>query len=300
MNHLTIATTIAAVTAALAIRLQIQLHHYRRSAAEMRDALAAQSLEESRLRAASVSQAAEANNASAAVRSAWNDLAGARADVASASPPAIDLSTEGAWPGDRPYFHLAKKYLASLGYDWVESGTRISPVAATLFGMTAGEKAEVDAALKKFRDDLSQAQRKHAELIPPTADANSDDHRGVTFLVHRMNGEFEPLAHELRGAMETALGSERGGLLYSKAEVWLSDQDSPFGNEGDSYRVRLDANRQENGTVQHMLSLGPANSDGSFNMASGVSYPVESGSNLVPFIGLFGDQPLLEDRPILK
>ncbi|HTI73249.1 MAG TPA: hypothetical protein VMF06_24965 [Candidatus Limnocylindria bacterium] len=301
MNNLWIALSVGLAATSFALHQGAERRELGRATSQLKEALAGTELDIVRLRNAIAANQAENANAGAELARAEQLLAKVRRDTAIPQQPLPDIVADGVWPNEKPYFHLAKRHLATMGYRLFDAGNNLSPTAATLFGMTEAEKSAVEAAARDYAAAINRALNDHAVRLPTPPESDTDEHRQVTYLIKKLGEDAMPLQVDFHHSLEAALGTERADLLFAKAESWLYRKTGDGSSSYDlsEYRVKLEASRSADGTASHMLWLGRVDSGPSFFSGMGVSYPPEGWSELATYIGLFGDRPLLEDRPPL-
>ena len=147
------------------------------------------------------------------------ELAAARVDLArnaeearALHPAEGDPAVEGTWPASRPYFYLAKKHLGQVGYVVLSPDRHLSEEAATLFGMSAAERAaslrHTDRRSVERQQPVVHARRRQRDDGQPLREAAKA--RGLPRdIVHLVSGKVG--------------WRDEGGLVHSCAyeAVWV-------------------------------------------------------------------------------
>lgn len=243
------------------------------------------------------------------------DLAAASAELKAASEAALrartepDPATEGAWPTDKPYFYLPKRFLSQIGFTALTADGTPTPEAIALLGLTPSERDDLRNAWADFRFDLQELQIQSAERMPDTNSVPDPDRRAIRFKLGSLTNELPRLREQLNARLTDTVGSTRAQLLQSPLENRLEDLTHPLGDR-DCF-ITYHAERSSDGTVLHWLrfdatdgsamyqypvaTLTPGQSitDTDGVAASALAFPINPGSPLWHYRHLFGDQPLI-------
>lgn len=260
---------------------------------------------------------AHARSAAAARRQAELslDLTSASAELKAASEVALrartepDLATEGAWPADKPYFYLPKRFLSQIGFTALTPDGRPTPEAIALLGLTPSERDDLRTAWADFRFDLQELQIQSAERMPDTNAVPDPNHPAIRFKLGSLTNELPRLREQLNARLTDAVGSTRAQFLQSPLENRFEDLTHPLGDR-DCF-ITYHAERSADGTVQHWLRFDatdgssmyqfpvanrapdPSISDNDGGAMSDLDFPIQPNSPLWHYRHLFGDQPLL-------
>jgi hypothetical protein len=203
-------------------------------------------------------------------------------------PPEMDPAHEGMWPGNKPYFYLAKRRLKDVGYDAINGQDKLTTLGITLFNISKQERTGVDNAIQEFRKNLNELEVQHAERIEPAPGVNTEDHKEISFRLSGVTNELAQLKAQLRDSVKNAMGAERGGLLLERVNVWVEDQNGSTG--GEEATISLEANRYKDGDVHHLFHYKQERG-GSGTM--GLNYPLHAWDAVWRYRHLFGEEPLI-------
>lgn len=232
-------------------------------------------------------------------------------DANPVTPAAADPGEEGTWPVNRPYFYLPKNLLTNVGYNAVTLDHRITPIAATLFGLTPAETVRVNDTLRSFRLGIEQLQLERASPVHPPLKPNSEDHREVSYRLPSLTSEVQSLRNELDEQMASILGHERSGYLQARIGKELFRTINPIGHA--DVVITFSADRDPEGYVRHRLRFADPERignhvehdilfdpephqglmSGEVLLVAGIGFPIEPFSPLWNYRHLFGDQPLI-------
>lgn len=239
------------------------------------------------------------------------DLTAASAELKAASDAALrarpepDPGTEGAWPMDKPYFYLPKRFLADIGFTALTPDGTPTPEAIALLGLTPSERDDLRNAWADFRFALQELQIQSAERMPDTNAVPDPNRRSIRFKLSSLTNQLLHLREQLDVRLTEAVGSTRAQILRSPLEERLEDLTTPLG-ERDCI-VGYHAERAVDGGVQHYLRFEAADGSSMHQYAVGFTRVTNDGSpaaNNEPYravVGdalwhyrhLFGDQPLI-------
>lgn len=241
------------------------------------------------------------------------DLTAASAELKAASEAALrartepDPATEGAWPADKPYFYLPKRFLSDIGFTALTPDGAPTPEAIALLGLTPSERDDLRNAWADFRFALQELQIQSAERMPDTNSVADPNRRAIRFKLERLSHQLPHLREQLEARLTEAVGSTRAQLLRSPLEARLEDMTTPLG-DGDCF-ITYHAERSADGVVRHWLrfdsidgtamyqypvgELAPDPSTIREDAPSAPGFPIQPSSPLWHYRHLFGDQPLL-------
>ena len=227
-----------------------------------------------------------------------NELAAAEEETRQAQPFPPDPAREGLWPTNKPYLLMAKKLLGSIEYPSIEPGYRLADTAASLFGMTAAERASIDNALQGFDEAARRIFQDKAKPIAPTAGANTPDHQEIAFRIEATADEMRALREEFNASVQATLGPDRAGLFLEQAGAAIEQSQYLYQHRDQGFEIKLTADRQSDGEVSHQIHVSTLDPDGgSSSHGEGIQYPLVPGSGLWNYRDLFGTQPLLTSEP---
>lgn len=134
--------------------------------------------------------------------------------------PAQEISER--WPMDQKWFYLAKKELPKIGFALFRPDGNLSDEAALLFGLSASERAEVEAAFGKMMRSLIEAEL--ASIQPAAVDVRDDKNfpkiEKQAFKIPALT-ESETFREQFHAAMAGILGAQRAELFLQQADVYL-------------------------------------------------------------------------------
>ncbi|MEJ2008998.1 MAG: hypothetical protein P8Z30_12730 [Acidobacteriota bacterium] len=219
-------------------------------------------------------------------------------------PP--DPTRHGGWPARVPYFYLPKKDLDSVGYRLFENN-RLTDGAATLFGMTTGEREAVDAAYddlwRKFRE-LEIEQMKPMALpndwealperspwrllITPYLWKQAKANGCIAYYLPSLEKESAALSNEFASTLEQTLGTVRAGCLLGSANDYIATR---LGNLGRKARcVGFIKVLQPDGKKQFVYAIENVGINGS---TKAIQSPLDPDSEEAYYAQLFGvDVPI--------
>jgi hypothetical protein len=218
------------------------------------------------------------------------ELQAAQTEAQSAMPPAMDPAHEGAWPGGKPYFYLAKRRLKDVGYDAITDGDKLSATSIALFNISKPERAALENAIQEFRKNLNDSESQHAEKIEPAPGVNTENHQELAFKLPAITNDFAQFKARLQADVTSTLGAERGGLLLDQVDNWIDARNA--GADGKEVTLKLEANRQADGRVDYLFH----NKNNGGESTSGLTYPLHKWDSLWQYRHLFGEQPLIPSR----
>jgi hypothetical protein len=217
------------------------------------------------------------------IRTAKQGLA--REDVESAAP--LDPAHEGSWPPGRPYFYIAKKRLADIGWAPFGISQKLDNSAAALLGLSAAESDAVNRIYGQFQQQVSTLRQQRSKPVVMSGTANTETHREIAFRIAEATEEMTALRQGLATDLRRVLGDTRGILLFNRASENMIDV---YGFDGDrASLVSLTADRAADGAVTHSLKMG---NEGGDSKSVGVFYPIGADSPLWNYRHLFGSEPL--------
>lgn len=243
------------------------------------------------------------------------DLSAASAELKATSEAALhsriepDPATEGAWPADKPYFYLPKRFLSEIGFTALTPDGTPTPEAIALLGLTPSERDDLRNAWADFRFDLQELQIQSAERMPDTNSVPDPNRRTIRFKLGSLTNQLPRLREKLDARLTDAVGSTRAQFLQSPLENRLEDLTHPLGDR-DCF-ITYYAERSSDGTVRHWLRFdatdgsamyqypvadltpGQSITDTDGVAASALAFPINQGSPLWHYRHLFGDQPLI-------
>jgi|GEM_PF-3481045 len=239
------------------------------------------------------------------------DLSAASAELKAASEAALrartepDLATEGAWPTNKPYFYLPKRFLSQIGFTALTPDGTPTPEAIALLGLTPSERDDLRNAWADFRFDLQELQIQSAERMPDTNSVPDPNRRAIQFKLSSLTNQLPRLREQLDARLTEAVGSTRAQILRSPLENRIEDLTTPLG-ERDCI-VGYHAERAVDGGVQHYLRFEAADGSSMHQYAIGFTrtitgevpaadnepYRTSVGDPLWHYRHLFGDQPLI-------
>jgi hypothetical protein len=239
------------------------------------------------------------------------DLSAASAELKAASEAALqsrtepDPATEGAWPADKPYFYLPKRFLSDIGFTALGVDGEPTLEAIALLGLTPSERDDLRNAWADFRFDLQELQRQSAERIPDTNAVPDPNRPSIRFKLSGLTNHLPRLREQLDARLTEAVGATRAQILRSPLEERLEDLTTPIGDR--DCIVGYHAERAADGTVQHYIRFEAGDGSGMHQYAVGFMRVTNGGSPaadnephrtiagdaLWHYRHLFGDQPLL-------
>jgi hypothetical protein len=239
------------------------------------------------------------------------DLSAASAELKATSEAALhsriepDPATEGAWPADKPYFYLPKRFLSDIGFTALGADGEPTLEAVALLGLTPSERDELRHAWADFRFDHQELQVQSAERIPDTNAFPDPNRRSIRFKLSSLANQLPRLREQLDVRLTEAVGATRAQILRSPLENRIEDLTSPIG-ERDCI-VGYHAERAVDGGVQHYLRFEAADGSSMHQYAVGFTrtitgeapaadnepYRADVGDALWHYRHLFGDQPLI-------
>ena len=227
-----------------------------------------------------------------------NELAAAEEETRQAQPFPPDPAREGLWPTNKPYLLMAKKLLGSIEYPSIEPGYRLADTAASLFGMSAAERASIDNALQGFDEAVRRIFQDKAKPIASAAGANTPDHQEIAFRIEPTADETRVLREDFNASVQAALGSDRANVFLEQAGAQIEQSQYLYQHRDQGFEIKLTADRQSDGVISHQVHVSTQDPDGgSSHFGSGVQYPLEPGCALWNYRDLFGTQPLLTSEP---
>jgi hypothetical protein len=211
-----------------------------------------------------------------------------------ALPP--DPSREGVWPGEAPYFYLAKKHLGEIAYNAFNGEQRLGREAATLFGMNSTEKIAVDEAFQTLFARMRQLQLTNSERMESKPGVNNENHREISYRIPALTNEFRELRTQFDSAVRGAIGNTRADPFLDRVATELGD-DTWLGQIDVPYVVTYRGNREADGRVEHTIQIGHGDAE---SWSPLLEFPVEPGSALWDYRHLFGEEPLIPLPPGTK
>lgn len=244
-------------------------------------------------------------------------LDAAMAELRTASEAALrariepDPATEGAWPTNRPYFYLPKRFLPDIGFSALTADGEPTVECLALLGMTPTERAGLRQAWSDLKLELQELQLRSAEQVPGTDPQDDPDRRSVRFRLGALTNELPVLNGRLASRLVEAIGTTRTRLLQAPLEERLADLTTPLGAR--ECFITLRAERTAEGEVLHYLRFEAVDGNTTFQYpvgslradqglieddvaAFGQTFPIDPYSPLWNYRHLFGDQPLLRPK----
>jgi hypothetical protein len=221
-------------------------------------------------------------------------------------PPAPDR--EGGWPTTTPYFYLPKKDLGSVGYR-LFMNNRLTDEAATLFGMTAGERELVDAAYddlwRKFRqleiekmqpsemparrDDMAESSPWN--YVNPRLWTNGIGY--VAYYIPSLKDEADLLSTQFSATVGQTLGATRAGYLLDAASAEIAGKLADLGRT--ARLVGFVQAQERDGTKPFVYVIVNAGINGTTRT---INFPLNPESNEAYYARLFGvDVPIEGENP---
>jgi hypothetical protein len=222
---------------------------------------------------------------------AREDLARVAKAAQALEPPLLNPDAEGAWPTTKPYFYLLKKRLREVGYSPCSADKHLGEDAATLFGMSPAERAEVDNGIQTFREAVQQLQDTYAQVQPAPTGKDSATHRELTYQMPTLTNDFSQLELQCEASITAALGQSRSGLFLEQARPLFKATYLPHGNY--PFALTLSADRTASGQANHQLILTQDIGAGKNSYYYPVYFPLTPDSPLWDYRHLFGEEPLL-------
>jgi len=232
------------------------------------------------------------------------ELAEAMAELRSISETETDPATEGAWPSDRPYFYLPKRFLPDIAFTALTADGEPTAECIALLGMTPAERAELLQAWTDLRFELQELQLRSAERVPQ-ADTQADpDRRSIRYRLSNLTDQIPLLRDQLGSRLVEALGTNRAGILQARLKEHLASLTPPIG-DSDCF-VTYRAERTAEGDVEHYLRFDATEGRRTHQAPLGIlranprmtedhsrTFPIGPDSPLWNYRHLFGEQPLL-------
>lgn len=142
------------------------------------------------------------------------ESAAIRAQAEVVEKPPTNPAEEGHWPSDRPYFYLSKKHLAGVRYSPLTDRDEVSDAAATLLGMTGADRAHVNAALSRAREEIRQLELELAVPTNPPPSLNGYKGEKTSYFIPRLPDErFMKIQTNFGATLAQRLGPNRTQIL---------------------------------------------------------------------------------------
>lgn len=142
------------------------------------------------------------------------ESAALRVEREAVARPPTTPQDEGHWPADRPYFYLSKKHLNGVRYMPLTERDEISDAAATLLGMTGGDRAHVNGALARAREELRKLELEIA--VPTNAPRSLNGYKGekTSYFIPRLpEDRFTKIQMNFGMTLAQRLGPNRTEIL---------------------------------------------------------------------------------------
>jgi hypothetical protein len=145
------------------------------------------------------------------------------ADEARILPPPHAPEIEGLWPANEKWFYLAKEHLPKLGFPFLTADGSLTDEATLLFGLSPGERAELESAIAKSVIAIHEVElaRLEPEPVPDWLRRMHPKYESEGFRSPALGEERAAIETDLRQAMKGVVGEHRADLLFQVLDQHL-------------------------------------------------------------------------------